>query len=75
MEILLVLPIGHIISKSQDKYMFYINNYFDWDLVKKLYDYDWIEKDIKNVDIVFYKLELVLIKITNHKLEVANKKR
>ena len=30
-EILLVLCSAHEVSKDQDKFVFYINNYIDWD--------------------------------------------
>lgn len=34
-----------------------------------------MDKDIRNIDIVIYKLELALIKANNNKLEVIRKKR
>ena len=55
--------------------MCYINNYIDWDQFNQLYDSNWMEKDIRNADVVTCKLRPALIKITNHKLEIAREER
>ena len=72
-EISSVLRSAHVVLKNQDKVMFYVNNYIDWDLFNQLYDLDWIEKDIQNADAVTRKLGPTLIRATNHRLEVARK--
>lgn len=43
--------------------------------MNQLYNPDWIEKGIKNIDAVTYKLKPALTRVTNHKLEVASKKK
>ncbi len=55
--------------------MFYVNNHIDCNQFNQLYDPDWIEKGIKNVDAVAHKLGPVLTKATNQRLEVAREKR
>ena len=45
-EISLVLCNAHMISRDQDKTVFSVNNYIDWDWLNQLYDFDWIEKGI-----------------------------
>lgn len=74
-EILLVLYNAHVIPKNQDKFLFYINNYIDWNQFNLLYNFNWIAKGIQNKNVVAHKLELALKKATNHKLEVARKKQ
>ena len=39
-EILLVLYNTHVVPRDQDKFLFYINNYIDWDQFNELYDLD-----------------------------------
>ncbi len=39
-EIFLVLHSVHVTPKDQDKVVFYINNYIDWDQFNQLYDPD-----------------------------------
>ena len=74
-EIFLVLHSTHVVPKDQDKIVFYINNYIDWDQFNQLYDPDWMEKDIQNVNVVARKLEPALIKVTNYRLEVVREKQ
>ena len=73
-EISLVLRSAHMVPRDQDKVVFYVNNYIDLDQFNQLYDPDWIEKSIQNVDAIVYKFRLALIRVTNHKLEVAKEK-
>ena len=70
-EIFLVLRSAHMVSKDQNKVVFYINNYIDWDQFYQLYDPDWKEKDVQNIDVITRKLRPALIKTTNHRLEVV----
>ena len=74
-EILSVLRSVHIVSKDQNKFVFYVNNYINWDQFNQLDDLDWIKKGIKNADAVAYKLGPALTKATNERLEVARKKK
>ena len=43
-EIFLVLQSAHLVPRDQDKVVFYINKYIDWDQFNQLYNLDWIEK-------------------------------
>ena len=74
-EISSVLHSTHLVPEDQDKFVFYINNYIDWDQFNQLYDPDWMEKDIKNVNAVACKLGLASPKVTNDRLEVFREKR
>ena len=60
-----------MISRDQDKFVFYVNNYINWDQFNQLYDSDWMEKNIRNANVVICQLGLALIKAINHRLEVA----
>ena len=64
-----------MIFGDQDKFVLYVNNYIDEDEFNQLYDPDWIEKRIRNADIVAYKLEPTSTRATNDNLEVAKEKR
>lgn len=55
--------------------MFYVHNYIDWDQFNELYDPKWIKKDIRNADVVAYKLGLALTKVTNQRLEIAREEK
>ena len=55
--------------------MFYINNYIDWDQFSQLYDLEWIEIDIKNINAIACKLGPALTRAINDRLEVAKEKR
>ena len=43
-EILSVLYNAHMVFRDQDKFVFYVNNYIDWDQLNQLYDLDWMKK-------------------------------
>ncbi len=74
-EIFSVLHRAQVVPRDQDKVVFYVNNYIDWDQFNQLYDPDWIEKDIRNADVVARKLGPVSTRATNQRLEVAKEKR
>lgn len=74
-EISLVFYNAYVITKDQEKFVFYINNYMDWNQFNQLYDFNWIDKSIKKANTVTSKLGLALIRATNHRLEVTSKKR
>ena len=75
LEISSVLRDAHMLPKDQDKFVFYVNNYIDWDQFNQLYDFDWMEKDIKNADAVARKLGPASIRATNDRLEAAREER
>lgn len=70
-EVSLVLRSVYVVSKDQDRMVFYVNNYINWDQFKQLYNADQFNKGIRNVDSVTYKLRPASIKATNLRLEVA----
>ncbi len=74
-EISLVLRSAHMVPRNQNKVMFYVNNYIDYNQFNQLYNLDWIEKGIRNADAVACKLGPALIRATNQKLEVAREER
>ena len=74
-EILSVLQSAYVVPRDQDKVVFYINNYINWDQFNQLYDLDWMEKDTRNVDAIAYKLGPALIRATNHRLENVKKEK
>ncbi len=39
-EILSILRSAHVVPRDQDKVVFYVNNYIDWDQFNQLYDPD-----------------------------------
>ena len=74
-EISLVLCSAHVVPRDQDKFLFYVNNYIDWDQFNQLYDPDWMEKGIKNADAIPRKFGPASTRATNNKLEVAREER
>lgn len=64
----------HMILWHQNRVVFYVNNYIDWNQFSKLYDSDQIKKGLKNTDAVAHKLKPALIKAINHKLKVVDGK-
>ena len=39
-EISLVLRSAHVVPRDQDKVVFYVNDYSNWDQFNQLYDFD-----------------------------------
>ncbi len=74
-EISSILYSAYVVLSNQDKVVFYVNNYIDWDQFNQLYNPDWMEKDVKNVDAVVRKLRPALTRAINQKLEVAREER
>ena len=70
-EVSSVLRSAHVVPRDQDRAVFYVNNYIDWDQFNQLYDADWFNKGIRNADAVARKLGPASIKVTNLRLEVA----
>ena len=64
-----------MLPKDQDKFVFYVNNYIDWDQFNQLYDLNWMKKGIKNVDAVARKLGPALTRAINDRLEAAKEER
>ena len=74
-EISSVLRSAHMVPRDQDKFVFYVNNYIDWDEFNQLYDLDWMEKGIRNADVLGHKLGPASTRAINNGLEVARKER
>ena len=74
-KISLVLHNAHMIPKDQDKFVFYINNYIDWDQFNQLYDLDWMKKGIRNTNAVAHKLGVGSTRATNDRLEIVREER
>lgn len=74
-KILLILYNTYIIFRDQDKFVFYVNSYINQNQFNQLYDPDWINKDIRNINIVACKFGPVLTRAMNYRLKVASKKR
>ena len=74
-EISFVLRSAHVVPRDQDKIVFYVNKYIDWDQFNQLYDSDWLSKGIWNAETVVRKLGPALMKATNLRLEEARKKQ
>ena len=64
-----------MVPRNQDKFVFYINNYIDWDQFNQLYNSDWMEKSIRNANIIARKLRPTSTRVINESLEVARKER
>ena len=73
-EVSLVLHSANVVPRDQDKMVFYVNNYIDWDQFNQLYNADWFKKSIQNADAVARKLRSASIKATNLRLEVTKEK-
>ncbi len=74
-EIFSILRSAHVVPRDQDKVVFYVNNYIDWDQFNQLYDPDWMEKGIRNADAVARKLGPASTSATNQRLEVAREEK
>ena len=72
-EVSLVFRGIHVVCRDQDRMVFYVINYIDWDQFNQLCDADWFNKNIWNADAVTRKLGPTSIKTINLKLEFANK--
>ena len=70
-KIFSILRNANVILSNQDKFVFYVNNSIDWDQFNQLYNLNWMTKGISNTDAVTCKLELVLTRATNQRLEIA----
>ena len=70
-----VLCSAHMVPRDQNKFVFYVNNYLNWDQLKQLYDPDSMEKVIRNADTFACKLDLASTWATNQRLEVAREER
>ena len=74
-EISLVLCSAYVVSTDQDKFVFYINKYINWNQFNQLYDSDEMEKSISNANAIVRKLQPALIRVTNNRLEAVEEKR
>ena len=74
-EISSVLHSIYVIPRDQNKFMFYVNNYIDWNKFNQLYDPDWMKKGIRNANAIARKLGPASTRATNDRLKVAKEKR
>lgn len=74
-KILLISYSAYVISKDQNKFVFYVNNYIYQNQFNQLYNLNQIDKDIKNTDTIAYKLKQASTRVTNYRLKIANKKK
>ncbi len=73
-EISLILRSVHVVPRDQERIVFYVNNYIDWNQFNQLYAPDWREKGVRNADTIAQKLIPASIKTTDLKREEARKK-
>ncbi len=75
MKISSILRSAHIVPRDQEKIVFYVNNYIDWDQFNQLYAPDWLEKGIRNADAIARKLTPASTKATDLRKEKAGQKQ
>ncbi len=64
-----------MVLKNQDKFIFYVHNNINWDEFNQLYDFDQIEKEVKNADVIVRKLRPTSTRATNQMFKVAREER
>ncbi len=74
-EIFSILRSVLVVPKNQEKIVFYINNYVDWDQFNQLYTPNWLEKSVQNANIVAQKLIPASTKAIDLKKDKARKKQ
>ncbi len=74
-EISSILRSAHVVPRDQERIVFYVNNYIDWDQFNQLYAPDWLEKGVQNADAVAQKLTSASTKVTDLRREEARKKQ
>ncbi len=74
-KIFLILRNTYVVPKDQNNIVFYVNNYIDWDHFNQLYDLDWMEKGIRNTDVLAHKLGPVLTRVSNQRLKVVKEEK
>ena len=74
-EISSILYSVHVVLRDQEKIVFYVNNYIDWNQFNQLYVLDRMKKDVQNANVVTRKLKLALTKTTNLRRKEARKKQ
>lgn len=74
-ELLFILYNIYIIFRNQNEFKFYVNNYINQNQFDQLYNADQIQKDIRNAEVVAYKLKLALTKAINHRLELTRESK
>ncbi len=67
----MVLCSAHVVLRVENKFVFYINNYINWDRFNQLYNLNLLEKSIWNANTVTYMLTSTLTKAISLRLEVA----
>lgn len=51
-KISLILRSAYVVPRDQERIVFYVNNYVNWDQFNQLYDPDWLEKGVQNAGAV-----------------------
>lgn len=70
-----ILRSAHLVLRNQDKFMFYINKYINWNQLNKFYYLDQMRKGIRNADAITHKLGLAITRATNQRIESAREER
>ena len=70
-EISWILHIAYVVLRNQEKFVFYVNNYIDWNQFIQLDGLNWVAKGKRNAETVACKIWLVSARATNHSLGVA----
>ncbi len=74
-EISSILHSAYVIPRDQERIVFYVNNYIDWDQFNQLYAPDLLEKGVQNANAVARKLTPALTKATDLRREEARQKQ
>lgn len=64
-----------MVPKDQNNVVPYIYNYINQDQFDELYNLNWIEKNLQNIDIILSKIRLALIRAINYRIDNARKKK
>ncbi len=70
-----ILHDAHIIPRNQERIVFYVNNYIDWNQFNQLYALNWLENGIQNADAIAWKFTPASTKATNLRKKETRKKR
>ncbi len=74
-EISSILRSTQVVSRDQERIVFYVNNYIDWDQSNQLYAPDWLKKGIQNANAVAQELIPAPTKATDLRRDEARKKQ
>lgn len=74
-EISSILHNIHVVFRDQEKIVFYINNYIDWNKFNQLYAPNWLEKSVWNAKTIAQKLIPASIKAIDLRRKKTRKKQ